>query len=69
MIKLPSWSSNSRNLFKSIFTLAILMYKSIDSNKAQKRQAQYIGKVMRDEDEKVIKDKLDEVLSKINYLV
>jgi ribosome-associated protein len=40
---------------------AVLIYKSLDSNKAQKRQAQYIGKVMRDEDELLIKNKLDDV--------
>ena len=41
---------------------AILMYKSLNSNKAQKRQAQYIGRVMRDEDGDVIQNKLDEIL-------
>lgn len=41
---------------------AIFTYKALDSNKAQKRQAQYIGKVMRNEDELIIKDKLDQAL-------
>lgn len=41
---------------------AIFNYKNLDSNKAQKRQAQYIGKIMRTEDELIIKDKLDQAL-------
>ena len=59
--KLTKEQLNKMNLY-DILLDAILMYKSIDSNKAQKRQAQYIGKVMRDENEQLIKDKLDEVL-------